>query len=124
GRADLVQVHPEHLEQFGLRSTRPDLGGQGRSHSVCVGNKSGRIGGKEVVAAGERQKEVFGAQPAVPSGSGLLERGVDDQLRGRVAALEHAVYLLGPRRTWCFLCTDWRVTPSASAMACQDQPTE
>src|SRR5690349_10657660 len=72
----------------------------------------------EGLAFGERQEEVAVAQPGRAALAGQ-QPGPDDGLAGgRRERGEHR----HPSRRACFLCTDWRRTPSAEAIACQVQP--
>src|SRR5690606_10311192 len=84
-------------------------------------------GAEAVAGVGERHQQVRGTGLVGAEGRGGLDR-VQDGLPGVVSeAFEHRG-LRSPLRygcyiRWaCFWCTACRVTPSAFAIACQDQP--
>lgn len=121
-----VEVDAEAGEQLGVAWRRPaQLGLDRRPHDLDVGGQQPPdLRWHQIAMLHQGKQQMLSPHPAVAEGPGFRDRRVDDGHRVGITAVEHPAHPPSrPRRTRCFLWTDWRVTPNTSAIACHDQPS-
>lgn len=97
--ANVTEIDAEGAQQLGITWRHgSDVGDQVSLEDFRVGEELRPDRREKFSVPSKSDQQVLGAKMAVTEASGLLQRGIDDELCVRVETIEHP-YLLRRRRT-------------------------